>query len=81
MLAPSLALPRLGPLLSSPDVMTRVRASYVLQNIVTAMPGEDWPARWRDLGSYVATSTDDNARERDAEMWRAWIAARSGAGA
>lgn len=75
------ALPRLGPLLSSPDVMTRVRASYVLQNIVTAMPGEDWPARWRALGSYVATSTDDDARERAAEMWRAWIAALPGAGA
>jgi len=75
------ALPRLGPLLSSSDVMTRVRASYVVQRIVTAMPGEDWPARWRALGSYDATSTDDVTRERAAEMWRAWIAALPGAGA
>lgn len=74
------ALPRIGPLLSSPQPMTRVRANYVLQNIVAAMPGEDWPARWRALGSYDPTSTDDAAREAAAAAWRSWIAALPGAG-
>ena len=69
------ALPRLGPLLSSPDEMTRIRAWYVVQQIVSAMPGEDWAARWRAFGSYTPSGPDDVAREHAAEQWRAWIGA------
>jgi HEAT repeat protein len=68
------ALPRLGPLLSSPDEMTRIRAYFVLEQIVTAM-GEDWPARWRALGSYAPSHPDTAARERAAAQWRDWIGA------
>jgi HEAT repeat protein len=68
------ALPRVGALLSAPSPLTRTRAQYILQNVVSAMPGEDWTARWRAFGSYVPTSADDQAREAAAAAWRAWIA-------
>ena len=70
------ALPCIGPLLSSSEPMTRARAYYVLQTVVSRLPGEDWPALWRAHGSYDPLSTDDAARERAAASWRTWIGAR-----
>jgi HEAT repeat protein len=73
------ALPHIGPLLSSPEPMTRARAYSVLQTVVSKLRGVDWPSLWRAQGSYDPLSTDDGARERAAESWRAWIAAHAGA--
>lgn len=73
------ALPRVGPLLSSSEPMTRDRAYFVLQTVVSQLRDVDWPSLWRAQGSYQPLSTDDAARERAAASWRAWIAARAGA--
>lgn len=72
-------LPAIGRLLSSPAPMTRGRAYFVLQTVVSKLHDVDWPSLWRAQGSYDPRSTDDAARERAAASWRAWIAARAGA--
>lgn len=68
------ALPSVAPLLSAPHPMTRARAFSVIQRIVSELLDMgDWPARWRELGSYDPMS-EGPERERAAEQWRNWIA-------
>jgi hypothetical protein len=66
-------LPRLAPLLSAPDEMTRVRAFHVIQKVVSALPHTQWDMRWRELGSYDPQGPEPQ-REQAAKQWRDWIA-------
>jgi HEAT repeat protein len=68
----TVVLPRMAPLLYAPNVMTRVRAFHVIRQVVSQLPGSDWQARWRELGSYDPRA-EAPAREPAAAQWRDWI--------
>lgn len=67
-------LPKIAPLLRSPNPMTREHAFLVIRSIVSGLPeAEDWNQLWQSLGSYDPKGVDVSARDRAAHQWANWI--------
>jgi HEAT repeat protein len=69
------ALPRVAPLLKSPDPLMRAKAIWIIKENVSRMlgAGEDWNGLWERLGRYDAEQPEAE-RDRAADQWSAWIA-------
>jgi HEAT repeat protein len=72
-----MALPALVPLLKAEDEATRTKAIWVIRDIVSVVPGIDWPELWRSLGSYDPNSSTE-ARQKAADLWIEWIETNGG---
>lgn len=72
------ALTAVLPLLDAASAATRGRAFVIVHDIVTAQPDMgNWPALWRQLGSYTADGPEAQ-RQAAARLWADWIGARFG---
>lgn len=72
------ALTAVLPLLDAASSTTRTHAFAVIHDIVTAALGTgNWPALWRQLGSYAPDSPEPQRRAA-ARLWTDWIEERFG---